>query len=127
MSVERPPSAATKPLTMCPPPEVEPPMRTSSSLAARFEESSTSRRYVDHGPPLTGSEPSRASDVSRIASFSVLAPGNVAPAFQDMVRPVPRCRTQAPRELPPSLRMSRCPCGSVMRAGRAMKLACGSP
>ena len=57
----------------------------------------------------------------------MLAAGNVAPAFHDAVRPVPRWRSQAPRDEPPSRRSAACAPGSVTRAGRAISPALGRP
>ncbi len=69
------------------------------------------------GPPRTGSPLSRASVVTRIASFSVLAAGISAPAFQDAACAVPRCAAQTPVVTPPR-RSARAARGGSARSGR---------
>src|SRR5262245_11331811 len=84
-------------LTFAEPPLVEPPKKTSSSLAARLSESiSILRRSPSRWEPFEGGAGTERSVSTAMASFRVEAAGKRARAFQAAPRPVTRFWTKTP-------------------------------
>jgi hypothetical protein len=126
--VLRQPIARQSALTAAPPADVEPAKPTRTASAARLSDATIILRSAGKAPDVTGSPPSCARAVTRIASFSALAPVNVAPALYEAVAPVFRSRSQTARTPSPVRRASwRWAARSVRRIARKSPADGGRP